>query len=1170
MKALWIVFFMKVCLELVGAVPGVRVHLQHHTLDLTEAIYGVLGSKQHVDGDSTISLASNHQRNYEEMLMAHREDGHALAPWLLTVKGPVNDNLLHRLQQYFGEIGDYIPVNTFFVVAAASEEAREHLMAFPGAIHATLLHHSHKAKFSKDPRSKSSPVNLVVHLHRELLKRLNLRDILKSWMDQISHLTGKKVEVNTVTESHNPRVYVRGVRPAALVNVLKLFTRHPLVISVHEKAKAKLQNKFARYIIQTDRPTRTDIWSHEIRGEGEIIAVMDTGIDHDSCYFYDPKTPVPIDKVDHSHRKIVLYNASSDSQDVSYGHGSHVVGSLLGCALYEADKNIEMKASEFNGMAPKAKIAFWDKMASHGGFSVPDDLIKAYYSPAYENAGARLMSNSWGTDPNGYDDMSIELDSFAWARKDFLPIFAAGNYGRKGLNTLSSPGNAKNSLTIGASSSSVEGFVRWYKGKPGLLLSVDGAESGYIAEDLPGFPRSFVQATRVEKISIISPSVSTACSTPASDCPREGCVLAIPCSSSCKRYDQLSGLIGTSVRLVLFEACPNGNSVDGFPSNVTFDAGMLSESTFHSLSSRIAAKSFPVVTAPVYTPDRRNIETTIPKFSSKGPTSDGRYKPDILAPGEYTESVISDGKIVTGQTTCSNTRKMEGTSMATPIAAGGTALVRQYLREGWYPNGRKEKKNAFKNPSAALIKAIIINGAEPMNPETSYEISKKLMHADTLPSYLQGYGRMKLDSSLYFDKGESSSSSNGGPLFLDDFTDGLKTDLRERYCLRIHSEDPVFVKVTLVWTDYPPSKTSGVLLVNNLDLTVHQVGGVTLAGNHIRDLGKSDMQPGSATFAYDELNNVEQVAFFSPNISLIAIDVHAKIVAMGGKQPFAVAVTAQSVVEGTGQYERRLQLQSENVYIEEAKDECSETTTKCPNNCSGEANGVCLEKGCSCLHGWVGPDCSSRATSISFNEHGKFFTALKVATEQWEYYYFKFGDKGIENFTSVGAKNTIVRIEIKNPSVGSDPDMFVRLNKVPTFAHHDREETTCDSCGTAKSGPIDLVNMTSGTYWIGLTAACCFDSEFEFHVTIGDKNSFEVDSDKAKMNGQEILWIVISCVTLVALITFAIIKAFRRKSRTYLPVDGNDGDSVQLGNVAAPDMQFSAVEIQEDGKDVPY
>ena len=95
-------------------------------------------------------------------------------------------------------------------------------------------------------------------------------------------------------------------------------------------------------------------------------------------------------------------------------------------------------------------------------------------------------------------------------------------------------------------------------------------------------------------------------------------------------------------------------------------------------------------------------------FSSRGPTADGRTKPDIMAPGYALDSAIS------GFNDCSVKEGgylKAGTSMAAPVVAGAGALVRQYFQEGWYPCGAKGCGKPF-DPSGILVKAILVNGAQ--------------------------------------------------------------------------------------------------------------------------------------------------------------------------------------------------------------------------------------------------------------------------------------------------------------------------------------------------------------------------------------------------------------------------------------------------------------------------
>ena len=118
-------------------------------------------------------------------------------------------------------------------------------------------------------------------------------------------------------------------------------------------------------------------------------------------------------------------------------------------------------------------------------------------------------------------------------------------------------------------------------------------------------------------------------------------------------------------------------------------------------------------------------------FSSRGPTKEKRFKPDVVAPGTCILSTLS--RDVASPSTDFGTSSDSlfffdsGTSMATPLVAGCAAVLRETL-----------VKNGTATPSAALIKALLVNGAVRVPGQYSPT------EAGTSPNNNSGWGRVDL------------------------------------------------------------------------------------------------------------------------------------------------------------------------------------------------------------------------------------------------------------------------------------------------------------------------------------------------------------------------------------------------------------------------------------------
>ncbi|KAL6405741.1 peptidase S8 and S53 [Ilyonectria robusta] len=282
-------------------------------------------------------------------------------------------------------------------------------------------------------------------------------------------------------------------------------------------------------------------------------------------------------------------------------------------------------------------------------------------------------------------------------------------------------------------------------------------------------------------------------------------------------------------------------------------------------------------------------------FSSRGPTVEGRIKPDVVAPGTCILSTRSSAPGVIdsqgwGVSTDDNYMFEGGTSMATPLVAGCCAVLRETL-----------VKNGTINPSAALIKALLINGAVELAGQ--YNPTE----AGKSPNYASGWGRVDVANSVVLPGSPPAAadgikvSADGTAGFRDEIAgEGLDTFEEFKFTIPIlgptDSTPPSrTLKVTLVWTDPPGEK-----LQNDLDLIVVAPDGATERhGNQgtksfpYKETEKRNEEavPAGAhgNEPYDRKNNVEQVVWEGVLAGEVAVIVRGHNVSLIDGQTFALA-----------------------------------------------------------------------------------------------------------------------------------------------------------------------------------------------------------------------------------------------------------------------------------------
>ena len=629
-----------------------------------------------------------------------------------------------------------------------------------------------------------------------------------------------------------------------------------------------------------------DVWSVPgLYGTGQIVAVADTGLDlgaNDATIHPD------------FYGRIVEGQAwGRATWDDPDGHGTHVAGSVLGDGT--------QSSGLYAGVAPEASLVMQSVLDANNGLGgLPADL-RDLFTDAYD-AGARIHTNSWGAALYGaYNTDSWNVDRFAWDHKDVTVLMAAGNEGEDldadgviDADSISTPGTAKNCITVGATENYRPSLNFIWGSGYGSPISSDYTADG--PDGLAAFSsRGPVDDGRL-KPDLVAPGTWVCSARTRQAAVDEGFESgSIPggwsADSGWAVYsgDARGGTYSLANGTPSASYGPSQNSWVDLP---PLDLGAYSWGTYGWIEVAIWT--------------RYNIESDGDQawlvvddqrpgqgwygYSFTGASGGWQLVPLRIDPASISDwSAVNIALVL--ETTSSNSggpyyfladdvrvyslngwrpaelglstngtvidesyQLMSGTSMATPLTAGGVALLREHFM---YDEG-------VTDPSAALLKATLIASADDLTPGqygtgAAQEIQGR-------PDRSQGWGRVNVKNAI--------APDSPAAVTCFDVATGLAQSEADEFFIDV-TNGSVPLHVALVWTDPAPATPSVTpQLVNDLDLTVTDPSLVDYTA-----MGGSG----------DHLNNVEFVEIASPVVGTYTITVEGYDV-NGPDQPYAVVV----------------------------------------------------------------------------------------------------------------------------------------------------------------------------------------------------------------------------------------------------------------------------------------
>jgi hypothetical protein len=514
---------------------------------------------------------------------------------------------------------------------------------------------------------------------------------------------------------------------------------------------------------------------------------------------------------------------------------------------------------------------YWEGVAGTMNYAMTD---------AYVNDRARVMNNSWWfyfiraaqdytVDPgssifNTYDYNAISriVDNFQYYQQDFLTVWAAGDNGRD---------RDLNGITDDALDLNKDEFF----GNP----RVQGENQQFFA---PAALKNGITVGATENYRYNTPDEDPSGVTVNLFYGKTGSNTTATPRANFGMFGNNVGTL-TSVGTVTDVELPNWGDVIAADKIADGNAPipLFTEYPFTTAHRTIIERGYPdSVEGRKFNPVARG-KFAMAAFSTRGPTSDGRIKPDLVAPGTM---VISDlAQYLQTNTSGRGSNRyeypfekgyiapatllppsafayMSGTSVSAAFVSGAALVTRQFYT-------RIKNLTVSPMPTGALVKATLIHGAVNM-AQTGFpnqydqiveggRVDETYNDTQKIADGSQGWGRLNVYNSLFPIAPRIQK--------FDDNTTGVDAEVIT-YKVNIDNTDVPF-EATLCWTDEAGSPNTWPILKHNLDLVVIDPAGLIYRGNQFGTPPTQDpnVSVPMAT-STDTLNNVERIVISEPKM----------------------------------------------------------------------------------------------------------------------------------------------------------------------------------------------------------------------------------------------------------------------------------------------------------------